>query len=179
MKIKICSKCKEEKEVCEFSIDKTKKDGYMSWCKICRKIKEKKYREQNPEKVKLRRKKYYNNNKIKHNDYFTSHRNENFLFKLTDNVRRRLNFFLRKKNITKRNSTFLIIGCSPEFLKEYIEKKFTNGMSWNKLGKEIHIDHIIPLSSAKNEEEVYKLCHYTNLQPLWSKDNMSKGSKLL
>ena len=44
-------------------------------------------------------------------------------------------------------------------------------MTWDKMGVEIHIDHIIPLSSAKTEEELYKLCHYTNLQPLCSKVN--------
>ena len=43
----------------------------------------------------------------------------------------------------------------------------------------LHIDHIIPLSSAKTEDELYKLCHYTNLQPLWAKDNMKKGKKIL
>ncbi len=56
----------------------------------------------------------------------------------------------------------------------------TGGMTWkNKEFYGWHIDHIVPLSSAKTEEDVYKLCHYTNLQPLWSKDNMSKGSKLI
>jgi hypothetical protein len=52
-------------------------------------------------------------------------------------------------------------------------------MSWELLGQHIHIDHIIPLSSAKTDEEIYQLCHYTNLQPLWAFDNLSKGSKIL
>jgi hypothetical protein len=82
-------------------------------------------------------------------------------------------------NYSKNNSTFSIIGCSPECLKEHLEKQFKEGMTWDKLGKQIHIDHIIPLSSAKTEEEVYKLCHYTNLQPLWAHENLSKGNKII
>ena len=79
----------------------------------------------------------------------------------------------------KKNKTFDIVGCSPEFLKEYFEKQFTEGMSWELMGQHIHIDHIIPLSSANTEEEMYELCHYTNLQPLWAKDNLKKGNKIL
>ena len=51
-------------------------------------------------------------------------------------------------------------------------------MTWNNRS-EWHIDHIIPLSSAKTEEELYKLFHYTNLQPLWAKDNLIKGKKTI
>jgi hypothetical protein len=51
-------------------------------------------------------------------------------------------------------------------------------MNWDNYSfRGWHIDHIIPLTSAKNEEELIKLCHYTNLQPLWAKDNLSKGGR--
>jgi hypothetical protein len=86
---------------------------------------------------------------------------------------------MKSINIIKNNSTLDIIGCTPQFLKEYIENQFTDGMSWELMGKYIHIDHIIPLSSAKTEEELYKLCHYSNLQPLWAEDNLKKGNKIL
>ena len=73
-----------------------------------------------------------------------------------------------------------VLGCSPEYLKEHLEKQFSQGMSWDNYGfYGWHIDHKIPLSSAKTEEEVYQLCHYTNLQPLWAKDNLSKGGKII
>jgi hypothetical protein len=72
-----------------------------------------------------------------------------------------------------------IIGCTPSFLKEYIENQFKDGMSWDNYGfYGWHIDHIIPLSSAKTEEDLYKLSHYTNLQPLWMIDNFIKGNSL-
>jgi hypothetical protein len=58
-----------------------------------------------------------------------------------------------------------------------LEKQFVVGMSWDNRNK-WHIDHIIPLSSAKTEEEIYKLAHYTNLQPLWAEDNLSKGDTI-
>jgi hypothetical protein len=63
-------------------------------------------------------------------------------------------------------------------LKQHLENQFQSGMNWKTYGKYgWHIDHIIPLSSAKTEKELYKLCHYTNLQPLWAKDNLIKGNR--
>lgn len=47
-------------------------------------------------------------------------------------------------------------------------------MNWQNQGK-WHIDHIKPLASAKSVDEIYELCHYSNLQPLWAKDNYTKG----
>lgn len=71
-----------------------------------------------------------------------------------------------------------IIGCTIEELKFHLEKQFESWMNWENYGKynkELNygwdIDHIVPLSSAKTEEDVYKLNHYTNLQPLCSRIN--------
>jgi len=109
-----------------------------------------------------------NNNRIK------LQRKSDPIKKLIFNTRTRIYSVL--KNKTKKS--FDIVGCSPQFLKEHLEKQFIGGMSWENQG-DWHIDHIIPLSSAKTEEEVYKLCHYTNLQPLWAEDNLKKGTKIL
>jgi hypothetical protein len=93
-------------------------------------------------------------------------------------MRCRLVKYLTILNITKTNKTFEIVGCTPEFLKEHLEKQFTDGMTWENRNK-WHIDHIVPLSSAKTEDELYKLCHYTNLQPLWAEENMKKSNKII
>ena len=92
-----------------------------------------------------------------------------------------------KRNLSKRiwkivkgksKRTDEILGISLAEFQGYLEKKFTDGMCWENYGK-WHIDHKIPLSSALNEEELYKLCHFTNLQPLWAEDNIRKGNKLI
>ena len=93
-------------------------------------------------------------------------------------MRSRLSAYLKKLNISKKNKTFEIVGCTPQELKEHLEKQFIDGMSWENKGN-WHIDHIIPLSSAKTEEEFYMLCHFTNLQPLWAIDNIKKRDKIV
>jgi hypothetical protein len=61
-----------------------------------------------------------------------------------------------------------------------LENQFVEGMNWENYGsKGWHIDHIIPLSSAKTVDEAISLNHYKNLQPLWAVDNMKKGNKIL
>ncbi len=60
----------------------------------------------------------------------------------------------------------------------YREEKFIEGMSWDNHG-EWHIDHITPISYAKTEEDVLKLNHFSNFQPLWEFDNLSKGNRFI
>ena len=98
------------------------------------------------------------------------------LFKLKKNVRNRIWSYTKYNG--KSKTTFDIVGITADELKKYLENKFIEGMCWENYGK-WHIDHIIPLDAAKDEEELYKLCYYTNLQPLWGSTNMRKGSKIL
>lgn len=84
------------------------------------------------------------------------------------------------KSNPKQTTTTELLGCSIEELKLHIEKQFQSGMNWNNW-KQFgwHLDHIKPLSSAKSIEEMESLCHYTNLQPLWWRDNLSKSDKII
>ena len=122
---------------------------------------------------------YYDKNKCSifaHN----LHRYHNDIeFRLCATIRGRLHSFLKRKTETKTKGFNEYIGCTPNELKKYLEKQFEQGMSWkNHSISGWHIDHIIPLCSAKTMSDLYALCHYSNLQPLWSTDNQSKSGKL-
>jgi hypothetical protein len=84
------------------------------------------------------------------------------------------------KNYENRNKThtFEYVGCNLQELREHLEKQFWEGMTWDNQ-VEWHIDHIRPCASfdLSIEDERHKCFHYTNLQPLWAHDNLSKGSK--
>jgi hypothetical protein len=94
------------------------------------------------------------------------------------NIRSLIGISIRNYGYYKSTKTTNILGCDVEYFKRYLESKFEQWMNWENYGKyngELNygwdIDHIIPISSAKNEEELIKLNHYTNLQPLCSKNN--------
>lgn len=97
---------------------------------------------------------------------------------IKDRLRARIGLAFRQGGYTKKSSLSEIIGCTYEQLIIHLESQFTEGMNWSNRG-EWHIDHKKPLATAKSGDDLVSLCHYTNLQPLWSKDNMSKGAKLM
>lgn len=97
--------------------------------------------------------------------------------KLKISVRKRMYKFLKIKKWIKRGKFKEYVGCTILELKSYLEKQFQPGMNWEQRSL-WHIDHIIPLSSAKTPDDLYKLLHYTNLQPLWAVDNLRKGKKI-
>lgn len=134
----------------------------------------KKYRERNRETLRKASKKYAQENKSKRNKKLRQRYKEDLLFKIYASIRSSIKKGL--KNNTKR--TFEILGCSFSYFKEYIESKFEPWMTWDNHGlydgtynKGWDFDHIVPISSAKNQEELLKLNHYTNFQPLCSRIN--------
>ena len=101
---------------------------------------------------------------------------KNPLAKAKKNMRQRIYQVTRRLSLGKLSGKSSMHGCSKEYLKFHFEQLFQPGMSWANYGL-WHVDHIVPLSSAKTLETVLILCHYTNLQPLWAIDNILKGSK--
>lgn len=175
-------------------------DKHISYHKIYgktekKKLADKKYREnkklknpkikppkQTPEERKENHKIYYLNNKerLKEKNY-EWHKQKvktDVLYNLTKKARAMISISFKRNGFTKKSRTYEILGCSYEELKIYIESKFESWMTWENRGLyngELQygwdIDHIIPLSSAETEEELIRLNHFTNLQPLCSKVN--------
>lgn len=144
---------------------------------------QKEYAKNNEKQIKIYQKDYYKNNKkeIRNNQkQYSNNRYKNDInYKLACDLRSRLRGAL--KGNFKSGSAVKDLGCSIPELKFYLEALFKPGMAWNNWSyKGWHIDHIIPLTSfnLQNREEFLKACHYTNLQPLWSKENYTKSNKI-
>lgn len=135
------------------------------------------WRDNNREKYQLKQQKWIEENAGQHlknqREYKQQRCKTDLLYKLKRRVRSRLGRIAFNNSI--RTTDWL--GCSIADLKVHLESKFAPGMTWDNYG-DWHIDHIVPLASATDEQETLKLCHYTNLQPLWAKDNLSKGHTL-
>lgn len=119
-------------------------------------------------------------NKNKLADYKKTYQKERYRadiqFRISSILRSRLKQAI--KNNFKIGSAIKDLGCSITELKSYLESKFLIGMSWDNYGLEgWHIDHIKPLSAfdLSDRKQILEACHYTNLQPLWAKDNLSKS----
>jgi hypothetical protein len=148
-----------------------------------------KWAEANKEKVRENRRKSYQNCKAKEGyREKTNERQKKYrwerqqvdpLYKLTCRIRTLLSHSITKKGYLKTSKTKDILGIDYEGFKIHLEKQFEPWMNWDNYGKYKigvynygwDIDHIIPASIAKNEEELINLNHYTNLKPLCSKIN--------
>lgn len=198
--MKTCRRCNIEKEFSEFYFRKISKDGYRNECKECsynppRSIKtsltmeEKKARlseykriynnkKKNIDYQKAYQKEYRRLNKDRRNQYYKNRLLNDNLFKLSSNIRNLIGQYLRNDGYKKKSKTQDILGCKFDDLRIYLESKFEPWMTWDNYGKYNgdvkfgwDIDHIVPISSAMSEDDLYILNHYTNLQPLCSYEN--------
>ena len=166
--------------------------------KEARRVCARNYYNANPEKCSLKNKEWRENNKEHRaqymSDYGKTHRPEiNERKKVTNKLRydsdpaykimcllrTRLTKSIRNAMAQKASNTLDLLGCSIGRFGDYISAHFKPGMSWAKvLTGEIHIDHIKPIASFDlTDPEQQKACfHFLNLQPLWSIENLTKGS---
>lgn len=172
--MKTCSKCKIEKNESEFSKYKSSKNGLQLYCKGCMKDYYKDYYKDNKQAITECQKEYKKNNKQAIAEYQKNRLSSDPAFKFARNLRRRINHAL--KGHSKSASTQALTGCTWDFLRGWIESKFTPEMTWDNYGSLWHLDHVIPLSAfiLSNAEAQLKACHYSNLQPLLAKDNIKK-----
>ena len=134
--------------------------------------------------MKLYQKEWREKNKEKSRSYNKEKYDNNSFHKLRINVRNLIGNSIRNKNFKKLSRTEQILGCSYEEFKLHLESKFETWMNWDNRGLYNgtpnygwDIDHIVPLNTAITLDEVIKLNHYTNLQPLCSyiNRNIKKG----
>ena len=142
----------------------------------------KKYYRKNSKKLLYQSKIYRIFNKKQRTKQLTQKRKTDIKFKLLCNLRTRLCQALKRNS--KRGSTLNLLGCSIEDFKIYLESKFKPGMTWDNHGRgfngkgmeEWHVDHITPCVNfdLSKESEQRKCFYYSNLQPLWAKENIKK-----
>lgn len=178
-----CKKCLKDKDSLDFHIKRSRKTGYQAYCKNCSKQIQKEFYVINSEKILERKRIYresdsYKTNSKKYEITYKERRNDkrkkNFKIKfglvLREMVRRCLN------GNEKQANTFKILGYDTTKLKQRLEFQFKDGISWENYG-EWHIDHKKPISKFKNGTNINIINALSNLQPLWAKDNLSKGNK--
>ena len=151
--------------------------------KIKESIRHKNYRESNLERVVMSQKLWRENNPDKYKLSYQKSKQKNKEKFKKNNIhiitwRTLLNNSLKRFNTKKENKTIELLGYSAHDLKEHLESKFLEGMSWGNRN-EWHIDHIKHISSFNKNEKMSVVNSLENLQPLWAKDNLSKGSKII
>lgn len=180
----VCKLCRKKERVENQSLITESKKKHYEKNKDLILQRAKEYREKNKSKILKSAKNYRekNKDKVKISKRISTQKKykEDGLFRLKSQLRKSLHRYFNQTEKSKK--TFEVVGCTPLYLKEYIKNKFETWMTWDNYGYgegKWVIDHIKPLSSAKDREELYLLCHHSNLQPLSWRDNMKKSNKII
>ena len=193
--MKYCTGCEQTKALTGFSKNCRARDGLNSRCKVCKNANSKKWAQNNRDKYNATQRMWSKNNpekrrasvrksrqrpeaKKKRNARLRERRKTDPQFRLTRRLRARLKDALKGRY--KSASTEKLLGCSYTYAKDHLEKQFLPGMTWENQGK-WHIDHMMPCASfdLTDPEQQRRCFHYTNLQPMWGKENQSKGDSIL
>ena len=168
--MKICKHCNKEKSLENFY-------HHKGICKECTLNQNKKWKDENKFKTSETAKKWYYKTKEDRRDlkanYCRERRKNDEFFRVSSAIRNLIRNSIKRKGFRKTSKSYEILGCSFDEFKTHIESKFEPWMNWDNYGKfngELNygwdLDHIIPINSAKTEEDVIRLNHYTNFQPL-------------
>jgi len=191
-----CRQCEKEYNITWKIKNKEHLKNYSKSDKI--KMYRKEYYKQNKHKILLQQKERFEKNPsiryqyyLDNKDKYIAHskkrskfkskeiykkRKQNPLFSIINNLRSRMSHLIKRNNFIKNQKFFEYLGCSLSDFKLYLEAQFDENMSWDNYGSYWHIDHIKPISLAVCKDELYKLNHYLNLQPLKAIDNRKKGN---
>jgi len=205
---KVCNICKVLKPFKKFYVRKDSKDGLRNDCIICHRENKRIYGIKNCDHRREYMRQFRINNPDYQNSWIQNNR-EQYLwnskkwkienpekdkihkrntrkkrlendptFRLKENIRRLILLSFSKKGYSKSSKTNEILGINYEGFIKHIESQFTDGMTWENKGR-WELDHKVPVSLGKTMEEITKLNHYSNFQPLWREDNMKKSNKLI
>lgn len=186
----ICNKCKVDKPVTEYSKDKYSKIGIKRKCKACYREYDVTYNVNQREQISKRKTQYYLSNTETIKAYRSSLERRKYMVDYVRNRRATDHIFkmrlllsgIARRAVEKRGIGYEhFVGCTAEQFVRHIQRLFTEGMSWGNHGyRGWHVDHITPLSlfDLDSPEQVLAATNYTNLQPMWGTENMSKNRRL-
>lgn len=196
---KKCISCAKNLPLSEFYLQKLNKDGRMNNCKKCHNAKtierrrgdvihkeymriyNERYRKEKKEEISLYHKAYKQKNKEKLNAYRRNKLKSDVSLRVKYNLRKSLKDLMKTTKNGGSSSKSKLIGCTTQQLSKHLESLFTKGMTWGNYGANgWHVDHILPCASFDHNDpkQVAQCWHYTNLRPLWAKDNITKSDKI-
>lgn len=171
-----CRKCGEEKKENEML-----KNG--SFCLSCNCVYRKKIRDKNRldplfiKREQENQKRWWEKNRKRGNERQKLYRQGNSTYAISNALRARMKYALI--GCVRQDTTFDLLGCTPNEWKTHLESRFTKDMSWDNYGVFWEVDHIIPIShfDLTNQDEQKKAFHYMNTQPLSKQENKRKGNR--
>lgn len=175
--MKTCSRCKECHPISNYSKKQSQHDGLYPQCRHCKSIAQAKYRSKNKDVIVAQQKIYRDLHKDVKRAKQRRYRDKHPFWKFSERIRKNIGNGIRKTSWSTHTKTEDILGCSFYEFKLYIERHFAVGIIWSRCHSE-RLSHIIPTATALSESDVLSLNHYSNFQPLWADDNLSKGNSL-